>query len=226
MPSDKITPSNVPEYRIRNWDKFQHYKDRNPPWIKLHFALLASEDWVTLDDASRVLAVASMLLASQNDGVLVGNPTYIKRVAYLNSDPDLTPLIHCGFLIPLADASTMLADASVLQADARPEERRGEAEERQNQRREDTTASRSQRDYAFEGRVIKLSQQDFDFWRQSFTQLQLRAELVALDAWLLGEDPQTQKKWFHVVSGALAKRNREAVPPPLKEERRRGAMWE
>ena len=101
-------------YRIKNWDQFQHYKDRNPPWIKLHFALLSSEDWVVLDDASRVLAVACMLIASQNDGVVPGNLKYIKRVAYLNDEPDLTPLIDCGFLLPLADASTM-------QADARPE---------------------------------------------------------------------------------------------------------
>lgn len=28
-------------FKVRNWEQFQHYKDRNPPWIKLHFALLA-----------------------------------------------------------------------------------------------------------------------------------------------------------------------------------------
>jgi len=49
-------------FRVRNWEQFQHYKDRNPPWIKLHFALLASEDWVTLDDASKLLAVVCMLI--------------------------------------------------------------------------------------------------------------------------------------------------------------------
>jgi len=26
--------------RVKNWGKFQHYKDRNPPWIKLHRGLL------------------------------------------------------------------------------------------------------------------------------------------------------------------------------------------
>lgn len=106
------------EYRIRNWAKFQHYRNRNPPWIKLHFELLSSRDWVALDDASRVLAIACMLLASRNDkeqGVIADDPTYLRRVAYLNQDPDLTPLIECGFLEPLADASIVLASA-------RPEE--------------------------------------------------------------------------------------------------------
>ena len=109
--------------RVRNWTKYQHYKDRNPPWIKLHFDLLTSEDWTMLDDASRVLAVASMLLASRNNGLIPKNPRHLQRVAYLNSLPDFKPLIDCGFLEeiasePLADASTLLADASTLLADA------------------------------------------------------------------------------------------------------------
>ena len=31
---------------IKNWHKFQHYKDRNPPWIKLHYEILTRPDWV------------------------------------------------------------------------------------------------------------------------------------------------------------------------------------
>ena len=130
-------------YKVKNWTEFQHYRDRNPPWIKLHFSLLASEDWVTLDDASRVLAVACMLIASRNNGEVPNNPDYMRRVAYLNSTPNFKPLIDCGFLEcasnMLADASAMLADASNLQANARPEtetetetETEGEAEEKRD----------------------------------------------------------------------------------------------
>lgn len=102
-------------YRIKNWDHFQHYHDRNPPWIKLHFKILSSSDWVTLDDASRVLAIACMLIASHNKGIIDGSEVglaYLKRVAYLNKPPNLKPLISCGFLIILADASTLQANAS------------------------------------------------------------------------------------------------------------------
>ncbi len=126
---------------IPNWGEYQHYKDRNPPWIKLHVAILSSETWVALDDASRVLAVACMVLASKNGGKVPADSAYVRRVAYLNSDPDFKPLIYSGFLADpegvLADASVLLADASTMQADARPEERRGETEteERQNPRK-------------------------------------------------------------------------------------------
>lgn len=103
------------QLKVRNWEQFQHYKDRNPPWIKLHFALLASEDWVTLDDASKLLAVVCMLVASRNNGLVPNNPAYLKRVAYLDRLPKLKPLIDCGFLeIPQASASA-------AQAVARPE---------------------------------------------------------------------------------------------------------
>src|SRR3990167_5401921 len=104
-----------PKFLVRNWRKFQHYKNRNPPWIKLHFELFSSKDWVTLDDASRVLAVACMLIASRNDGYVPNRPSYIRRVAYLNRQPNFKPLIDCGFL------EILQADASTLQADARPE---------------------------------------------------------------------------------------------------------
>lgn len=106
------------KYRVKNWDHFQHYRDRNPPWIKLHYELLSSSDWVMLDDASRVLAIACMLIASRNKGEIDGSEsglTYLKRVAYLNKPPNLKALILCGFLVP---ASGLQADASTMQADA------------------------------------------------------------------------------------------------------------
>lgn len=121
-----------PSYEIANWSVFQHYKERNPPWIKLHFSLLCGETWVRLDDASRVLAVACMLIASRNDGHVPANPEYIRRVAYLNQRPNFKPLIDTGFLI---DASTTQADASTTQADARPETEKRQRREEKRQTR-------------------------------------------------------------------------------------------
>lgn len=97
------------KYKVKNWEQFQHYSDRNPPWIKLHFSLLSSEDWVMLSDASRLLAVVIMLIASRDKGAIDGSSKglqYLQRVAYLDKKPNLKPLIDTGFLVPLqADAS-------------------------------------------------------------------------------------------------------------------------
>lgn len=117
-----------PYYTVTHWRDFQHYRDRNPPWIKLHFSLLSSRDWVMLDDASRVLAIACMLIASRNDGRVPADPDYVKRVAYLHKRPDFNPLIECGFLVDASGCKQMLADA-------RPEERQRRGETETEQRR-------------------------------------------------------------------------------------------
>ena len=116
------------KYKIKNWEKFQHYKDRNPPWIKLHFDILCSSDWVMLDDSGRLLAIVCMLIASRNDGfvdVSDNGLEYIKRLAYLTKRPNVKPLISCGFLVATqADVNTFQADASIcynMLTDARPE---------------------------------------------------------------------------------------------------------
>jgi hypothetical protein len=115
-------------YRIKNFDKFQHYKDRSPPWIKLHAELLSSRTWVSLDDAGRVLAVASMVLASRTDNKIPADPGYLRRVAYLNGPVDLAPLLKIGFIELIEENGELQADASKVLAAARPEKRRDRAE--------------------------------------------------------------------------------------------------
>jgi len=112
----------VATLRIRNWERFQQYKDRCPPWIKLHREILQSEDWVMWDDASRVLAIACMLLASRtDDGTVPLNLEYIKRAAYLNAAPDLRPLIACGFLVLEGDASKLYETLAVCTTETETE---------------------------------------------------------------------------------------------------------
>jgi hypothetical protein len=57
--------------RIKNWDEFQHYKDRNPPWIKLHRRLLNDRQFFSLDgDCVKTLVLLWMLAADTKDGTL------------------------------------------------------------------------------------------------------------------------------------------------------------
>jgi hypothetical protein len=51
--------------RIKNWDRFQHYTKRNPPWIKLHRDLLDNQAWGTLSGDASKLLVECWLIASQ-----------------------------------------------------------------------------------------------------------------------------------------------------------------
>jgi hypothetical protein len=110
----------VTEYLyVRNWRKFQHYKGRSPPWIKLHMELLTSLDWLTLSDTSRLDLIVIVMASSRFDGKIPADPQIIKRITGLRRKPNLKPLIECGFLSKTqADASAAQADASKTQADA------------------------------------------------------------------------------------------------------------
>ena len=110
---------------IRNWSKFQHYKDRNPPWIKLSTSTFQNYEFSCLQDASKLLAVCIWTLASRSsDGSVPADFDWIKTQSCLGSTitiEHLKELINQGFII---DASNMLADCK---QPARPETYREEA---------------------------------------------------------------------------------------------------
>jgi hypothetical protein len=118
----------VSHFRIVEWNQYQHYKDRCPPWVKLHKSLITSRTWVCMDDASRVLAIACMVLAADTDNQIPDDPEYLKRVAYLNSTPIFDPLVKIGFLEFVEEKAKTLAAASNVLAICTTEERRGETD--------------------------------------------------------------------------------------------------
>lgn len=72
------------------------------------------------------------------------------------------------------------------------------------ERKEEDAPDGAPAKYEFESGVIRLNKRDFDRWKASFSNLDLRAELIGLTQWAAD-----QRDWFFAISGALAKRNRE-----------------
>ena len=85
----------------KNWHSFQHYKNRNPPWIKLHKGLLDNYDFQCLPVASRALAPMLWLLASESQEGVIDYPVEALafRLRYSASELEtaLNPLIDNGF---------------------------------------------------------------------------------------------------------------------------------
>jgi hypothetical protein len=96
----------------KNWDNFQHYKHRSPPWIKLHRNLLDDMHYQRLPIASKALAPMLWLLASEsNTGVIEKTTEEIAfRLRMLEKDVinAIKPLIDNGFF---SDADNVLADS-------------------------------------------------------------------------------------------------------------------
>jgi uncharacterized phage protein (TIGR02220 family) len=96
--------------RVKNWEEFQHYKDRNPPWIKLHRTLLDDYEFSCLQDASKAHLMLIWLFASQKNGSIPEDPAFLKKKLGLEKEPNLNLFIDHGLLIPEQDASNTLAD--------------------------------------------------------------------------------------------------------------------
>ena len=64
--------------------------------------------------------------------------------------------------------------------------------------------------YVFEGAIVRLTQKHFDEWQRAFSSLDLRAELMARDAWLERASEADRNNWFISTSKYLANRNMEA----------------
>ena len=97
--------------RPKNWERFQHYKQRCPPWIKVYRTLLDDRDFMCLPVASKALAMMLWLLASEHtDGVIEGVPAdWAFRLRMTDNEllVALKPLIDNGMF---DDASMMLAE--------------------------------------------------------------------------------------------------------------------
>ena len=95
----------------KNWSHFQHYKDRCPPWIKLHKELLNDRAFMTLPTASKALAPLLWLLASESkDGTFdasIDELTFRLRMPESDIKTGLKHLIDKGFFV---DDSEVLAE--------------------------------------------------------------------------------------------------------------------
>ncbi len=100
----------------KNWDEFQHYKHRDPPWIKLHRKILDDYEFHCLPVASRALAPCLWLIASEAEGGKIdashNKLAFRLRMTQKELDSALKPLLDSGFFICMQDASNVLAECS------------------------------------------------------------------------------------------------------------------
>lgn len=127
--------------QVKNWEEFQHYKDRTPPWIKMYNHLLDDFEFSCLPDASKAHLLSIWLLASRTGNRIPNNARWIGNKINATEDVDLQSLINSGFLelIPNEnnelqtseqDASKMLQSSEKSACLEREEsESRGESEE-------------------------------------------------------------------------------------------------
>jgi hypothetical protein len=82
---------------IPNWDKFQHYKDRDPRWIKVYGDLLDRAEFQELSTATRGLLLTIWLQYARTSGQVK-----LRVLQTLNGRgvgrPHFISLYHAGFI--------------------------------------------------------------------------------------------------------------------------------
>jgi hypothetical protein len=128
----------------RNWNDFQHYKLRSPPWVKLHKKLLDNFDYQRLPLASKALAPMLWLLASEHEtGEIDADPEKLAfrlRMDVSDINVGLKPLIDKEFFFVVHGDINLLASCmqhALPETETETEKRQStetEAEERQKVR--------------------------------------------------------------------------------------------
>src|SRR4051812_24213953 len=107
---------------VKGFRKFQHYRDRDPVWIKLYTNLLIDAAFLQLPEVAQAQLMKLWILASQLGNPLPNNPKLLAGKIGTSGKFHLAAIIDAGFLIATDDPSEESASNSGKDPLAEPEE--------------------------------------------------------------------------------------------------------
>ena len=110
-------------FSVKDYQRFQHYKDRSPPWIKLYNSTLDDYDFGALPDATKYHLVAIWLLASRSANKIPYDAVWVAARINAREPVDLDLLVRAGFLLVDQALPTAEHHASTPQAERLSRER-------------------------------------------------------------------------------------------------------
>jgi len=113
---------------VRNWDKFQHYGKRNPPWIKNYLELLHDDNYLSLSGGDRAVLHGLWLeYASSRRRLRLDTRSISARLRLRVTNATLERLNHAGFIDVVA--------SKVLATHARSQETETETEKKEQKQK-------------------------------------------------------------------------------------------
>jgi hypothetical protein len=125
--------------RVKNWDRFQHYRDgRTLVWIRLHKALLDNFDFAALSGDDAKVLILCWLVAAEKDGELPDVPAlaFRLRMDARKLGTSIRALVDRGFLESVPSCTNPVQENTdtpeVLVPREETEKRRDREEKRQS----------------------------------------------------------------------------------------------
>jgi hypothetical protein len=88
----------VKYFKVRNFEKFQHYKNSNPTWIKLYVGVLHDYDFSLLSDTERLQVLLIWLLAAKTGNRVPWDEKWVQREIKTDAPVNLNSLKEKGFI--------------------------------------------------------------------------------------------------------------------------------
>ena len=230
--------------RIKNWNKFQHFANRKPIWIKLYRELLENPDWFDLDGDTAKILIGLWLIASENEGFLpdIKTLSFRLRTSQAKTEQALTKLEN--FLEPVENSDENGLISSGYQDDIKPissghqldsaEKRREEKEERR-ERGEERTKANGQPSVAppcdfFQPEIIFICKNNPKTWTLTnaflakakgiFPTMDLLAEIRLAKDWTERNEnnPKTAKKMEQFLLSWFGRTNQSRSAAPTRKQ--------
>jgi len=104
---------------VVHWHRFQHYSDRDPPWIKNYLALLHDENYLSLTGHQRAVLHGLWLeYASARCQLRANTVSLTRRLGLRVSSAQLKALNHAGFIRFVASKPLALARSREAETEA------------------------------------------------------------------------------------------------------------
>ncbi len=147
-------------FAVKNFERFQHYRDRNPAWIKLYQTALHDYEMSLLTDSQRWHLWAIWLLAARVQNRVPMDPAWVRRAIGATSAVKLSRFLDLGLIEIIQENQGKIPESArqMLEKSYTREEK----EEEKRERREETTAEVVARDNQAAAEILELKKIGLD----------------------------------------------------------------
>ena len=184
-------------FTVPKLEKWQHYKERTPPWIKLHRDIFNDYKFSCLQDASKLHLMLIWLLASQMDNKVPCDCDWLSKKLGVSSQVNLRELQEHGFIEVLENASVALSDCKQSAIVETETETETETEKAVCVEAETTSAPEDAIPLLVfpiigKKKQFPIFQKDIDEWQETYLGVDVLADLKKCRQWNL-DNPQKRK---------------------------------
>lgn len=133
-PPEDLTPQFL---RVTNYERYQHYKDRRPVWIKLYLDLLDDYQLKKQKPPTRLLAMLLLIVAAKQDNRIPHDPDWLSNEVGMSVGSvaaGIETLVTIGFLSVASRNHSASKRLARRYQDASPEKRQRKRRDREDQR--------------------------------------------------------------------------------------------